>query len=431
MDAGDTVELTVEITVHAPRLFGNLVLTVPCGPPLRVQGTPRARSLPWRLLCAWRYLSLVAELLSLLWAHESAKERLCVGGQWWPEEVAVTFCDGGKKDESTRLAADAELSTLGPVVVAVLHVERALRRASDALPLKRMRPNDWRAVQSMPPGEAVARIRRLPYGIEEKHLNADNYCRKRTAHFANGYRTQVPDLRSSYATAHADAPATPAAAVLVVVPSLLPSIKQAGFKLHRKGAGGDGACRELAGGRVVHVREVLTEGGVSEATEAAMGATYDKLGNQPTGHRLLSRKQQNQRLQAVIRDRAVQLRAARCEVRWYTFLLTLPQCPEQKRHLDHKDPRVWSMIIGLGVNRRLVWFGVGGELIPVFVGRGEAVFFQGNVCHYGGASTTPCGCPARDRCRWVEGQVEADLRCLELGLHAYVVMEDEGGAEFD
>ena len=45
------------------------------------------------------------------------------------------------------------------------------------------------------------------------------------------------------------------------------------------------------------------------------------------------------------------------------------------------------------------------------------------------ASTTPCGCPAIDRCRWVGGQVEADMRCLELGLHAYVVMED--GAPFD
>jgi hypothetical protein len=161
-----------------------------------------------------------------------------------------------------------------------------------AIMLKRMRPNDWRAVQSMPPGEAVAHIRRLQYGIEETHLNVDNYCSKRTAHFATGYRTKVPDLRSlPYATAHADAPATPAAAVRAVVPPLLPSLKQAGFKLHRKDAGGDGACRELAGRRVFHVREVLTEGQVSEATEAAMGATYDKLRNQPTGHRLLSRKQ--------------------------------------------------------------------------------------------------------------------------------------------
>jgi hypothetical protein len=78
------------------------------------------------------------------------------------------------------------------------------------------------------------------------------------AHFAAGYHTKVPDLRSlSYAAAHADAPATPAAAVRAVIP-LLPSIKQAGFKLHRKDAGGDGACRELAGGRVVHVRDAFT-----------------------------------------------------------------------------------------------------------------------------------------------------------------------------
>ena len=360
-----------------------------------------------------------------------AKEGLCVGGQWWPEEVKVTFCDGGKKDEQKVLAADAELSTLKPVSVTVLRVDRTARRASDKLPLKRMRPKDWRAVQSMLPADAVERIRRLPYGIAEQHLNVANYCAKRTAHFATGYHTRVPDLRSlSYATdAHADAPATPAAAVRAAVPPLLPSGKQAGFKLHRKDAGVDGACRVWGGGggRVVHVRGAFTEEQVLEATEAAMGATYDKLDNQPTGHRLLSRKQQNQRLQDAVRDRARQLREARCEVRWYTVLLTLPLCPEQKRHLDHRDPRVWSMIIGLGVNRRLVWFGVGGELIPVFVGRGEAVFFQGNVCHYGGASTTPCGCAAEDRCRWVGGQVEADLHCLELGLHAYVVMEGDGG----
>jgi hypothetical protein len=347
--------------------------------------------------------------------------------------VAVTFCDGGKKDANRTLAADAELSTLGPVVVTVLRVDRTARGATDKLPLKRMRPNDWRAAQSMLPGAAVAHIRGLPYGIEEKHLNVRNYCSKRTAHFAKGYHTNVPDLRSlPYATAHADAPATPADAVrAVAVPSLLPSLRLAGFKLELKGAGGDEACRALAGGLVLHVREVLTEGQVSEATEAALGATYGKLGNQPTGHRLLSGKQQDLNLQAVIRERAGQLRAARWEVRWYTFLLTLPQCPEQERHLDHTDPRVWSMIIGLGVNRRLVWFRVGGELIPVFVGRGEAVFFQGSVCHYGGASTTPCGCPASDRCRCADGRVVADLRCLELGLHAYVVMDDEGGAEFD
>jgi hypothetical protein len=84
-------------------------------------------------------ISLVAELLNLLWAHEVAKEGLCEGGQWWPEEVAVTFCEGGRKDERKMLAADAELSTLGPVSVTVWHVERTARAATDKLPLKRIR----------------------------------------------------------------------------------------------------------------------------------------------------------------------------------------------------------------------------------------------------------------------------------------------------
>ena len=96
-----------------------------------------------------------------------------------PEEVKVTFCDGGKKDEQKVLAADAELSTLKPVSVTVLRVDRTARRASDKLPLKRMRPKDWRAVQSLAPAEAVAQIRGLQYGITETHLTAKNYCDKR------------------------------------------------------------------------------------------------------------------------------------------------------------------------------------------------------------------------------------------------------------
>jgi hypothetical protein len=429
MEAGGTVE----VTVYARRVFGAPVFTVPSGPPLPVQGPPRpAVPLGGILQMASGSVSRVAELLNLLWGHESSKEGLCDGGKWWPEEVTVTLCDGRKQDANKVLAVDAELPTHGNVFVTVLRVERKARSASDKRPLRRMRPKDWRAVQSLAPAEAVAQIRGLQYGITETHLNAKNYCDKRKVHFAGAYSTTVPDLRMvPYLTTRADALASPAAAVRPLPELFLPSRRTAAFKLYRKDAGVDGACRELDGGRVFHVRDVLTEEQVLEATEAAMGATYERLETQPTGHRLLSRQQQNQHIQSAVRIRAERLRSTRCEVRWYTFLLTLPLCPEQIRHLDHKDPRVWSMIIGLGVNRRLVWFRVGGELVPVFVGRGEAVFFQGNVCHYGGASTTPCGCPSTDRCMWVDGEVAADLRCLELGLHAYVVMEDEGGAVFD
>ena len=52
----------------------------------------------------------------------------------------------------------------------------------------------------------------------------------------------------------------------------------------------------------------------------------------------------------------------------------------------HRDPRVWSVIVALGSNGRVVTFRAGNREIPIYTALGDAVLFRGDVSHFGGAS---------------------------------------------
>ena len=110
------------------------------------------------------------------------------------------------------------------------------------------------------------------------------------------------------------------------------------------------------------------------------------------------------------------------QIRFYTYLCTLPGCPEQDEHVDHTDPRVWSLIVCIGACYREVTFIVDKKRVTVTLTPGDAVLFRGSVCHFGGPSRTNCRCPATDPCRVEKGkELSVSLGCVEFAMHCYVV----------
>ena len=190
----------------------------------------------------------------------------------------------------------------------------------------------------------------------------------------------------------------------------------------------------LAGGRVFVSYEVFSPELAYEYASETVWLEFARLGNQDKGLRLLSERQV---LKDVTNDLNFILRQkfggigwpyADCfEIFFYTFLCTLPGCPAQDKHIDHTDTRVWSLIVCVGYCMREVRFIVDGEEVVVILSPGDAVLFHGSVCHFGGPAGTNCRCLAADPCRAESGkELSVNLRCVELALHCYVVVEHAG-----
>jgi hypothetical protein len=121
---------------------------------------------------------------------------------------------------------------------------------------------------------------------------------------------------------------------------------------------------------------------VAEATEAALKCTYHILGNQQGRLRNLSVKCPGSPSLPALRALAQQhlgvgAVAIRVEVPWLAHLLTMPGCRRQRRHKGHLNPRVWSIIVALGLNARVVMFRNGNREIPIRIAPGDVVIFRG------------------------------------------------------
>jgi hypothetical protein len=190
----------------------------------------------------------------------------------------------------------------------------------------------------------------------------------------------------------------------------------------------------LAGGSVFVSYEVLSPEKAYEFAFETVWLQFSRLGNQDKALRLLSERQDLKDVTNVLYSILRQWFGgtgwpyADCfEIFFYTFLCTLPGCPAQDAHIDHTDPRVWSLIVCIGLCMRELRFIVDGEELVVFLSPGDAVLFRGSVCHFGAPSGTICRCRAADPCRAESGkQLSVNLRCVELALHCYVVVEPAG-----
>ena len=174
--------------------------------------------------------------------------------------------------------------------------------------------------------------------------------------------------------------------------------------------------------------------GTDQALEYAyltVNVPFGKLGRQELSLRLLSVKQEQvfvleELINMLGRFRSLDWPFADTafEIRFYTFLCTLPGCPAQDEHLDHTDVRLWSLIVCIGLCIREVRFIVDGKEFSVILNPGDAVLFRGTLCHFGGPSGTKCRCRADDPCRAEPGKkLSVNLRCVELALHCYVVVK--------
>ena len=191
-----------------------------------------------------------------------------------------------------------------------------------------------------------------------------------------------------------------------------------------------------ADGLVVVCRAALSHVEAADLGYDAKLPVYAKLGNQESGLRLLSEKSEMgsilKCLWEVLGMFSKEWWPYRCQIRFYTFLATLPGCPAQDSHLDHTDIRVWSLILCIGFCMREVRFIVDGKEFAVILHPGDAVLFRGNICHFGGPSGTNCSCPADAPCCAAAGQVLSVCKyCVELALHCYVVVDIFGRPPFD
>ena len=208
----------------------------------------------------------------------------------------------------------------------------------------------------------------------------------------------------------------------------LSSLRSAGIEIGIKWADD---CLFAADRGVLVFREAVSQLEAGELVYDAAFPEYSKLGNQALGLRLLSAKGKFVGLLDMLYDVVRKCRclkwpfAERFEIRFYTFLATLPTCPAQDRHIDHIDVRVWSLIVCIGFCAREVRFVVDGVEFAVILYPGDAVLFRGDTCHFGG----PCGsnhrCPADAPCRAeAEGkELSVSKYCVEFAMHCYVVVE--------
>ena len=187
----------------------------------------------------------------------------------------------------------------------------------------------------------------------------------------------------------------------------------------------------FANGDVLVRTEALSLVEALEYAYQTVNVTFGKLGNQDLSLRLLSVKQEDGRVLDELIDMLGMFRSLDWpfadtvfEIRFYTFLCTLPGCPAQDEHLDHTDVRLWSLIVCIGLCIRELRFIVDGKEFSVILNPGDAVLFRGTLCHFGGPSGTKCRCCADDPCRAEHGKkLSVNLRCVELALHCYVVVQ--------
>jgi hypothetical protein len=187
----------------------------------------------------------------------------------------------------------------------------------------------------------------------------------------------------------------------------------------------------FAKGDVLVRTEALSLDDALDYAYQTVNVPFGKLGNQELSLRLLSVKQKERGVLAELICMLVLFRSldwpfadTSFEIRFYTFLCTLPGCPAQHEHLDHTDVRLWSLIVCIGLCIRELIFIVDGKEFSVILNPGDAVLFRGTVCHFGGPSGTKCRCCADDPCRAEHGKaLSVNLRCVELALHCYVVVQ--------
>ena len=376
-----------------------------------------------------------ADVAELLWKNDDAKEWLSVGHQWWPREVRITICSGTRRAPELPLDDAALLDTSHDVDLCLLDVQRQ-RLPPDGKPLSQLKPADWLAVVHKPTvAEAVAALHALEL---DRKLTGEDVTFASYPHakkmFAKRYYATLPDLRCKQS---AKRPAAPVGVLeqpskkralnAVRVVGLMPQWQPPAPSPHRP---------DWAGGRVVVHRAAFSPQQVSAATTLLRACTYKVLANQRDRKRLLSSRCDEGELLSALRTLARTLlppdAAESLEVPWAAFLLTMPECLRQLWHKDDRDPRVWSVIVALGSNPRVLMFRVGRREMPITIAPGDAVLFRGDVCHCGGASSKMCHCADPEaRCNGVGSDIRVNLDCVELAVHAYVVTTRAGDGEFD
>jgi len=374
-----------------------------------------------------------AGLSELLWHHADARAYLSENGEWWPVEVGLVFCRGKKRNAAMRLADAETLDTAQDVEVYVLEVQRQ-RQSGSSAGRGQLTPAHWTSVMHLPVADAVAALiaLELPQKLTTEDVNVGNYGWHRR-NFGRVYHVTLPDLRSQPAKRMAERAEHGVAPVKRPAPVTFDGLKQAGFRLNVLPAGGPRP--EWAGGLVLVARRAMGAEQVAEATEAALKCTYNILENQEGKRRLLSGRCYGSPSLPALRRLAEQHLGGggvTIEVPWLAHLLTMPGCKRQRRHRDHRNRRVWSIIVALGLNPRVVKFRIGGREIPVRIAPGDAVIFRGDVCHFGGASATECACvDAEASCRCVGSAVSVNPDCVELAMHAYIITTQAGDDAFD
>ena len=194
-----------------------------------------------------------------------------------------------------------------------------------------------------------------------------------------------------------------------------------------------------AGGEVLLASEVLTTKEAYERAFEVVHSSFGKLGNQDGGLRLLSEKQDRgyvldelRRIMKTFTQGFGGWPFRKYEIRFFTVLCTLPGSPAQDKHTDHTDPRVWSLIVCIGLCIREVRFIVDGKEFALMLSPGDALLFRGTVCHFGGPSGTNCRCGTDRPCRAESGkELSVSVACVELALHCYVVVDIAGRPPFD
>ena len=367
-----------------------------------------------------------------IWRHAEAKAWLSKDGAWWPNEVIIELCLGTKQGDP-KLDNAHVLDTSRDVDVCLLGVQYQ-RQPTGGRATDQLKPADWARVVDLPYPEAVKALHDLdlPTKLTDEHVNVQSYKRLRKS-YGDRFFVTLRDLRSQ----PSKRPATPdVVPVLPFEPCIVGGVRVVGLMPQWQPPAPSPHWPDWAGGRVVVHRAAFSPQQVSAATTLLRACTYNVLANQRDRKRLLSSRCDEDELLSALRTLARTLlphdAAQSLEVPWAAFLLTMPECLRQRWHKDDRDPRVWSVIVALGSNPRVLMFRVGRREMPITIAPGDAVLFRGDVCHCGGASSKMCHCADPEaRCNGVGSDIRVNLDCVELAVHAYVVTTRAGDGEFD
>jgi hypothetical protein len=290
-------------------------------------------------------------------------------------------------------------------------------------------------VVNLPFENAVAALHGLdlPTKLTGEHVNVVRYKRLRQK-YADRFFEPLTDLRSQ----PWKRPAMPVVVpVLPSKPCTVSRVKKVGLMLQWQPRAPSPHWQPgWASNRVVVRRAAFSPQQVSAATTEAQNCPYNILKNQSDRKRLLSSRCYEAGLLSALRTLAesllLHLQLESLVLPWAAFLLTMPECMQQGWHKDHRDQRVWSVIVALGSNPRMLMFRIGGREMPITIAPGDAVLFWGPVCHCGGASSKICHCADQEaRCNGVGSDIRVNLDCVELAVHAYVVTSKAGDGAFD